>query len=357
MKKNIICLWIIVTLGCSSNSGHLSQSELAKEETMLKQSGDLSALQGFYERHVQDNREYLSELIRISVSQQDFQTARIYINTMSDEEKSEPRNWMTLARYYYGVDNCALAESYLEKNIYRLSKQQDGVEELSSSYALQGKCLMNRGLYSEAIEVFSKGIELGFNRVELKNNMAVGYMKIGDYNSAFSLLSSEYNLGSRDKDIAVNLAVVLIHENKSRIAKKVLDENFNKEMARKIYHTVSKVNFAESEVTEHHLTNNDRVNSTAKIKSKAKINDKYEIQVLAKKNPLSDHEKEWLYNISKVWLVFKNEGITKYCLGTFDTIEEAKERITEKSLSNAFIVQYKSEDYEVLNLTTEDMDV
>ena len=201
MLKLIFIMSIISLIGCTSNS---SLSDLRAKEELMVTAENYSGLVDIYTDILKsedtiENREVLAHYFFLL---KDYESSAFHLSNVINRGNVKSEVFYNQSLNYYMLGENITALELINSSI---SLQ----EENAKYYNQKGIVLSKMARYDQSIEAFNKARKLLYDNKKIKNNLALVYLKKGDYTKALSILMPVYLMDSNDKKTVANMIVIM----------------------------------------------------------------------------------------------------------------------------------------------------
>ncbi|BDU36996.1 tetratricopeptide repeat protein [Vibrio nigripulchritudo] len=364
-----VLLMVLLLGGCASTN-----NELDTKEDLLLRANDKTQLVEFYKSNLKENDEYKIKLVNLYIDLKDTSSAELYLNTFSESEKDEPEIILADAKIAYLKRNYARSELLLETYL------KEGGDKYQH-HILMGQIKAQQRQFGLAIDYFEQSRKLGASDREAKNSIAVVHLMQGRYQEAMVSLYDLYLDQPNDEKVRSNLILASVNASRPDIALDALREKYPEEEARrqlkKLMKSVKKkpnplLARAHSTPMQPVAVNHqmkaednalykphsqlqsavvavDRAGNHQSVAGKVVFNPDslkpktpsiYRIQVLATYKAISSEYLNYLRDNYGTVYAYSHNLWKRYCIGEFDSVEEAKAYLDRIQIKGAFVVDY-----------------
>lgn len=364
-----VLLMVLLLGGCASTN-----NELDTKEDLLLRANDKTQLVEFYKSNLKENDEYKIKLVNLYIDLKDTSSAELYLNTFSESEKDEPEIILADAKIAYLKRNYARSELLLETYL------KEGGDKYQH-HILMGQIKAQQRQFGLAIDYFEQSRKLGASDREAKNSIAVVHLMQGRYQEAMVSLYDLYLDQPNDEKVRSNLILASVNANRPDIALDALREKYPEEEARgqlkKLMKSVKKkptplldrtYSTPQQPVAVNHqmkaednalykphsqlqsaVVAVDRAGNHQSVAGKVVFNPDslkpktpsiYRIQVLATYKAISSEYLNYLRDNYGTVYAYSHNLWKRYCIGEFDSVEEAKAYLDRIQIKGAFVVDY-----------------
>lgn len=188
-------------VGCSSSS---SLSDLRAKEELMATAKNYAGLIDVYtdilkSEDTKENREILANYFFLL---EDYESSAFHLSNVIERGSVNPEVYYKQSFNYYMLGNNTIAVKFIEMAISMKP-------ENAKYYNQKGIFLSKLAKYDESIVAFNKSRELLYDNRKVKNNLALVYLKKGNYTKALSILMPLYLTYPDDKKTIANMIVVM----------------------------------------------------------------------------------------------------------------------------------------------------